>query len=77
MRAFLYNYASKNFILSFFVLFCLFLFVVFSLSPFSFVLPPVITPPHTYDDDWTFCACPALAHVGVFHFLLFVRLLFD
>jgi hypothetical protein len=56
-----------------FLLFCLFLFVVFFLSRLPcFFLPPVITPnllPSLIpDDDWTFCACLALAHVGIFSF---------
>lgn len=61
-----------------FYLFYFFLFVSFCCVLFSLVslvccfLPPVITPnllPSLIpDDDWTFCACLALAHVGIFSF---------
>lgn len=50
---------------------CFFLLCSFSLVSLVF-LPPVITPnllPSLIpDDDWTFCACLALAHVGIFSF---------
>jgi hypothetical protein len=63
-----------------FYLFTLFVcfFLLCSLSLVSLVccfLPSVITPqptpsPYTYDDDWTFCACLALVHVGISSFCL-------
>lgn len=73
---------TRRRILSFllFLFVCFFLLCSFSPSSPLFVvfLPPVITPnllPSLIpDDDWTFCACLALAHVGIF---LFVRVLID
>lgn len=79
MHAFLYNHASKNFIFSFFVLFCLFLFVVFSLSPFSFFCFTPRDYPHLTPMTTTgpFVLVLRSLVLEFFHFLLFVRLLFD
>ncbi|KAG1770725.1 hypothetical protein EDD22DRAFT_43286 [Suillus occidentalis] len=63
---------TRRRILSFLLFVCFFLLCSFFLVSLVFFLPPVITPnllPSLIpDDDWTFCACLALAHVGIFSF---------
>lgn len=61
-----------------FYLFYFFLFVSFCCVLFLSRLPrllfftprdyPNLLPSLIPDDDWTFCACLALAHVGIFSF---------